>query len=349
MKQKYKVSIVIGRLQGMHNAHKKLFLDAKEYGDQTLFLLGSSNAPIGMKNPWSYEVRRELLTKVMEQESSIHRRIKLGSTFFVRPLPDFPNNDELWFSHVRKEVNDLFPGVADEDICIVGHEKDQSSWYLKAFQEWNFIPIPSYGNISATDIREDYFRDAPRIPYGIVPEPVAQFMSDWWTTEEFQYVLGEVKWKQKYNKEWGNGPFITVDNVVTWAGKVLLVLRSDYPAKGCWALPGGFLDPSKGNSFDNAVAELFEETTLSDQHGRIPKGKLKSFYKDRVGKRFDEPGRSIRGFTLTTAFRVILPPSKKFYIKGDDDAVDAKWFNISDLAEMDLMEDHYSIIQEMVN
>ena len=63
-------------------------------------------------------------------------------------------------------------------------------------------------------------------------------------------------------------------------------------------------------------------------------------------KRFDDPDRSIRGYTLTTAFRFELPPAKKlFTLTGGDDADAAEWVPIEKVRHEDLTEDHYHILQ----
>ena len=87
-----------------------------------------------------------------------------------------------------------------------------------------------------------------------------------------------------------------------------------------------------------------------DERGRIPRGKLRGFYTGDE-KRFDDPDRSIRGYTLTTAFRFKFPDGPKmFKVKGGDDAVHAEWYPISYIKDNPqlLFEDHYSIIMEML-
>lgn len=61
---------------------------------------------------------------------------------------------------------------------------------------------------------------------------------------------------------------LTVDNVIfnfkdKKNPKVLLITRKNDPFMGCYALPGGFLDPEDVDLMSATKRELFEETNLS--------------------------------------------------------------------------------------
>ena len=61
---------------------------------------------------------------------------------------------------------------------------------------------------------------------------------------------------------------VTVDNVIFNIAdatdiKVLLITRKNEPYKGCFALPGGFLDQDDMSGMSGALRELKEETGLN--------------------------------------------------------------------------------------
>lgn len=125
---------------------------------------------------------------------------------------------------------------------------------------------------------------------------------------------------------------VTVDAVVFYrkAGilNVLLIQRKNDPFKDQWALPGGFLEENETLE-EGAKRELEEETGL----------KIEKLQQVRA---FGAPGRDPRGRTISIAF--VGRIDAEAMVKASDDAVDAKWFNLSDLPN--LAFDHREIIIE---
>lgn len=72
----------------------------------------------------------------------------------VLPLHDHPD-DYAWQQQVEHTVKQHLPAHAS--FALMGHHKDESSYYLKLFPHWAYVDFPSMGEISATPIREAYF------------------------------------------------------------------------------------------------------------------------------------------------------------------------------------------------
>jgi ADP-ribose pyrophosphatase YjhB (NUDIX family) len=96
-----------------------------------------------------------------------------------------------------------------------------------------------------------------------------------------------------------------------FALEVLFIKRGQWPFEGCWALPGGFINPTETVE-DGARRELREETSLESEH-LIPIGV------------FSKPGRDMRARIISNAFVSILKQDQSCHVKGGDDAATAKW------------------------
>ena len=128
-------------------------------------------------------------------------------------------------------------------------------------------------------------------------------------------------------------PAVTADCVVIGSAAdssryVLLIRRGNEPYKGCWALPGGFMDMDETLE-QCALRELKEETGLT------PSGDITEL------KSFSTVDRDPRGRTITVAFLIEMPMTEA---KGGDDAADARWFPLNELPP--LAFDHDEIIKE---
>lgn len=110
-------------------------------------------------------------------------------------------------------------------------------------------------------------------------------------------------------------PSVTADVVVFTMRAddlaVLLIRRKDDPFKGCWALPGGFVNESE--PLERAAArELHEETGLTVNAAKL----------EQLGA-FGAPGRDPRGHTITVAF--VTFRATETSIDAGDDATEAEW------------------------
>ena len=93
--------------------------------------------------------------------------------------------------------------------------------------------------------------------------------------------------------------------------KLLLIKRSQFPYKGAWALPGGFLRPGETIE-ETAKRELLEETGVEN-----PFLHLAGVY--------SEAGRDPRGWIISNSF-ISLINAENCTLRADTDAWDAAWF-----------------------
>lgn len=112
-------------------------------------------------------------------------------------------------------------------------------------------------------------------------------------------------------------PSVTVDLLIFSLERknpeLLMIRRGNHPWLGCWALPGGFVEPEEFTE-DAAARELEEETHV------------RGLALSEIGL-FSGPDRDPRGWTMSCAYAAIAERSK-LGVKGDDDAAEAAWFQV---------------------
>lgn len=341
----YDFTVFIGRFQPFHNGHKQVIKEALKASKQVIILIGSSEQPRSTKNPFTYSERMEMIKNCFHANTNIH----------YRPIKDYPYSNQEWIEEVQNTVNSVIINYgllspSEEKIALIGHSKDDSSFYLKMFPKWSSINVDPYAynifghTLSSTLIRHNYFKNSI---YDIIDVPKATkgFLFDFKETKEFEELKKEYQYITEYKNKWQYSPFppifVTVDSVVVQSGHVVLIERGDYPGKGLLALPGGFI-----NEFETiknaAIRELKEETKI-----KLPEAVLEGSIKSQ--KVFDYPYRSTRGRTITHAFLFELNSSFDLpKVKGSDDAKTAGWYKLSDIKESNFYEDHYHILKTMI-
>lgn len=128
-------------------------------------------------------------------------------------------------------------------------------------------------------------------------------------------------------------PSVTADCVVITkedTPQVLLIQRGFEPFKGCWAIPGGFMNMDETTE-QCAIRELKEETGLKISDVR------------QIGA-FSKVDRDPRGRTITVAHLAIVDAPLE--VKGLDDAAKAQWFLLSALPS--LAFDHADILRDAI-
>lgn len=342
------VLVFIGRFQPFHIGHKAVLDAALAQAKDVIVLVGSANRSRSFRNPWSFEEREEMISKVYPHETGNSEQLK------ILPLNDTLYNDDAWTSNVQRAVDGVIEeqGLQGKTVGLIGHSRDKTSYYLKLFPQWTSVDVKhEVGVFNATDIRKSYFQGAPVIPHDIVPPAISKILKSYMMSDGFRITCEEAKWIKDYKASWASAPFaptfVTVDNVVVQSGHILMVRRGGHPGKGQLALPGGFVDHDE-TLLNSAIRELREETKLADKHGPFPMGKLKGFLAGQGV--FDDPKRSVRGYTLTHAFLFRLPPAKDLMsVIGSDDAVHAGWYPIGSLDPTEIFEDHWFIINKMLD
>ena len=333
MTKKYDAIVFIGRFQPLHNAHVEIIRKAGELAEKVIIVVGSANQPRTFKNPFSFEERKELIYQ---------NCVNLVGSLIVESTYDTIYNHDAWAVRVQNIV--AKHTTEESEVAIIGHKKDETSFYLDMFPQWELIELPSIGNLSASQIRHVYFNEAndPKWFGLVVSNSTIEFLQKFAETEEYQQIIRELEFIEKYKSQYSSFPypptFVTVDAIVVQSGHVLMIRRRAEPGKGLLALPGGFLDALSDKSLENAmIRELREETCL-----KVPDKVIRGHIENV--KVFDSLERSTRGRTITHAFYIKLPDGELPRVKHGSDASSAKWIPISKVNSSECYEDHYEII-----
>ena len=342
MSKQYDALVLIGRFQPFHNAHLEIIRRATALTNNLIIVTGSGAQPRTYKNPFTSEERAVMIR---------YATMGLALNISIRANYDTIYNDQAWAVRVQKIVNDAVysqKGPGEHRIGIIGHKKDESSFYLDMFPQWEFVDVEQIEPLGATDIRDLYFKRDVNMNFikSVVPQTTFDFLEAFRKTADYEQVLREREFIAEYKKQYASLPyppiFVTADAVVIQSGHVLMIKRRSEPGKGLWALPGGFVNADTDKSVENAaIRELREETGI-----KVPAPVLRgSIVRSRV---FDAVNRSARGRTITHAFHIVLPDGELPKVKGSDDAEKARWVPIAEVRSEECFEDHYEIIQHFL-
>lgn len=329
----YSTSVLIGRFQPFHNGHLHLLTAAAALADKVVVVLGSAYSAAAAKNPFSVAQRIEMIKASVSEEIAV-------KLVFV-PIRDYYDN-ATWVDAVKNAVG---MHAGNGEVALVGHVKDTTSGYLNDFPSWFFNAVTPLEQLDATTIRSAMFERGekgvlevkdklPAGAYNALIHYVRAGANYRNLKDEHEYILN-------YKKAWEAAPYrvnlVTVDSVIRYKDRVLLVSRKGLPGRGLLALPGGFLDANE-TALSAALRETQEETGVDIDLRPYLQGE----------KVFDHPYRSQLGRVITFSYYFDLSdmPAPPKAIAGDDAATVA-WVPIEDLQSLSgaLHDDHFNILQ----
>lgn len=342
-----RVGVLIGRFQGYHKYHHKHIQKAASENDIVLVLIGSSNARRSIKNPFTFAEREAMIRENIMMDCAIdHNKIVL------LPSYDIPYDDASWANSIVDLVDSYMRESMEHFlVSIYGSEKDQSSFYLKMFPEWELrIDNDIDMEFGSTNFRESWFKAKQTVNFVeqlVTNDTLLWLYNNWIYNSDIQ---GEWDYYEKEKVTFGNYPypetltFSCADAVVRCHNKVLMIRRKNNPGKGCLALPGGFKNRNE-TFLDAALRELAEETGLD-----IRRDHNKFLVSTRL---FDSPYRSlgIPRSTLAVYFDMSRHFNKGEYpaIQASDDAASVEWVSIDGLfLSTEVYDDHAAIIQTIM-
>lgn len=331
--KKYHTLVLIGRFQPFHNAHLEIVKRATALCEQLVIITGSAKQPRTYKNPFTSAERRNMIKSATDG---------LSIQIFIEENIDTIYNDQAWAVRIQGIVSKY--RVLGKSVGVIGHKKDDSSFYLDMFPQWGYENVDEIEPLSAVNIRDLYFKRDVNMKFikGVVPETVFNFLDEFRNHEEYEQIIREREFVENYKKQYASLPyppiFSTADAVVIQSGHVLMIKRRAEPGRGLWALPGGYVNANTDKSVEDAAIRELREETLIKVPGPVLRG---SIVDNRV---FDAVDRSPRGRIITHCFKIVLPDGELPKVKGSDDAEKARWVPIAEVKSEECFEDHAEMI-----
>lgn len=334
-------AVCIGRFQLFHDAQLALLREALRLAPRVAVLVGSAHQARSPRNPFRFQERVDTIKLALTDEE----RARVD---FV-PVRDV-YDEKRWVRQVQEAMARL-TGSDRTRIVLVGHRKDPTGEYLGAFPGWPLHDVGFLGEIHGKALRAALY-SAESLEAGLaaiasqVPATTLDFLRAWAQLPFLARLKQEWAELAQEHDKWAMAPyppvFVTVDAVVRIGDEVLLIRRGRAPGKGLLAVPGGFIE-QRETAYQSAVRELREETGFD----LLPEEMEYALKGMRV---FDHPDRSQRGRVITHAFHFDLGQRLRPEIAGSDDAAEARWVKISDLAslEEEFHDDHFHILDSFL-
>lgn len=335
----YECSVFIGRFQPFHLGHLKNIYKALKVSNKVIIIVGSSFRAPSIKNPFSFELREQMIIKDI-QTTAINLK-----NIIIEPTSDWLYNEDNWRREVEHQV---YKHVKNSSaIAIIGHNKDISSYYLHCFKKWQFIQVKNFKKLNATQFRENYFSESKIFRHYLVSKSETNgsilILKNFLKSKTYAILKNEYQ----VIKKCSNGKFltnlyhnfVTVNSMIIINKHLLLIKKNCDAGKNLWAFPGGSLKSNERIS-DGIIRETFEGTNIEISKQELLRNKINV-------KVFDYPERSLsrRIIAHLGVFTMSLPTLPK--IRPPKDVKDVVWLELKKVFCMQdkFINDHYQIIK----
>lgn len=355
----YDYAVIIGRFQPVHKGHVALLQAGLQHARRLIVVAGSMQQPRSFKNPFTVAEREQMLRAALPA----HEQVRVQ----VVGVSDAPYDDAAWQQAVQSTVHTAMAAHGGDPaaarIALLGHMKDDSSYYLRIFPRWQWLPFNNVEGIDATTIRNSYFgegdkvgktRESPAVwqQANILPATSVGFLYAFRQTPAWQRLHEEYvflrTFRQQHGYVGGGQPLLCLVQVVMlWRRQVLLVQRQQPPGQGNWALPETLVQA--GERLIDAACRALHAVGI-EQPGSTIRPRISATAV------FDVPGRNQLGHAISHAFCVRWPddapiPQPADTQKNDAEAHRVRWQPVAQWQDMQpfLHEDHYFIARHFLD
>lgn len=352
-----KKALILGRFSTYHHGHDALINYALKNYDSVLVIIGSAKQARSIKNPFSDLEREQVIRRSWTDEVHEGRLV-------IRTARDYPYNPTQWGSEICSIVD--AETLKGDEWSIVGCNKDDSSFYLFQFPQWEVDLFQKVGgDLDATTFRKHLFENVN--PGGDIsgdeylnslPEETVSFLKWYVGSVFFERQKEEYQFVQDYKKKISVFPYPvtinTADAVIIQSNHVLVIERKENPGKGLIALPGGHVDLDE-TLHECAIREAYEETGITIAGGKRSEQITKDILRMSIKacRTFDHPERSMKARVITEAILISLDDSKPLpsLTIQESEVVRAFWMPLGEaLSNSEMwMEDHWHILKWAVS
>lgn len=146
--KQFRLGLVVGRFQTLHAGHEDMIGKAIDLCDRVGIFIGSSQESGTFQNPFSYELRRQMLADVF------------GTAVEIYPLPDIGvGNNGKWGEYVLTRVRDAMGEMPD--LVVTGREKRRLDWFdVPSGMGISELYVPKTVEMSASQMRQFFAENA---------------------------------------------------------------------------------------------------------------------------------------------------------------------------------------------
>lgn len=181
--KKITVGYTIGRFNPLHLGHVSMINPMVKDNDFSLILVGSANKQRTKKNPFTYAERAHLLTH-------------LYPNTIVLPLNDF-SDEQAWINEVDRKVKETLSilNIENENVKInlytggaqKGEDQSLREMWCKPLGH-NVIPVHLDTELSATIVRDHFYKQEMDIIVDMLPEIVYDFLVNFTKNQDFHNI-----------------------------------------------------------------------------------------------------------------------------------------------------------------
>jgi cytidyltransferase-like protein len=180
--KKISLGYTIGRFNPLHLGHVSMINLMIKNNDYSLILIGSANQQRTKNNPFTYAERAHLLTH-------------LYPNTIVLPLNDY-GNETLWINEVDRKIKETLSilnlsNSVEVNLYTGGSQKGEDQNLREVWCKplgHNVIPVHLDLELSATKVRDHFYKSEMELIVDMLPEKVYEFLHGFKDREDFKFL-----------------------------------------------------------------------------------------------------------------------------------------------------------------